>query len=124
MVLVTGPKRPDRRRQQLGARGEQRAAEWYEARGWTVLARNWRDGRRGEIDLIVGRDGVVVICEVKTRSSAAYGVPAEAVTPDKQARIRRLGAAWLAQADVGRAQVRFDVVAVLGDEIEVIEDAF
>ncbi|CAN5726689.1 YraN family protein [soil metagenome] len=121
---MTGAKRPDRRRQRLGAQGEQRAADWYAARGWTVLARNWRDGRRGEIDLIVARDGVVAVCEVKTRTSAAYGVPTEAVTPDKQARIRRLGAAWLAQADIGPAQVRFDVVAVLGDQIEVIEAAF
>lgn len=117
-------RQPDRRRQRLGAQGEQRAADWYAARGWTILARNWRDGRQGEIDLIVGRGGVVVVCEVKARTSAAFGVPAEAVTPTKQARIRRLAAAWLAQSEVRPAQVRFDVVAVLGDQIEVIEAAF
>lgn len=110
-------------RRARGQAGEDRAAQWYEAQGWTVLARNWRAGRQGELDLIVGRGGVVVVCEVKARRSAAYGVPAEAVTPAKQARIRRLAAAWLAENQV-RARVRFDVVAILGDDLTVIESAF
>jgi len=67
---------------------------------------------------------VVVICEVKTRRTAAFGVPAEAVTPAKQARIRRLAARWLAESDVRAREVRFDVVAILAGEVEVIEAAF
>ena len=118
-----GPRRTDPRRA-LGEQGEARAARWYEERGWTVLDRNWRDGRRGEIDLVVARDGVVVICEVKARTSAAFGLPAEAITPTKQARLRRLVGAWLAVHDVRARQVRFDVVAILGQEIQVIESAF
>jgi putative endonuclease len=110
-------------RRARGVAGEDRAAQWYTERGWTVLARNWRSGRLGELDLIVRRGDVVVVCEVKSRRTAAYGVPAEAVTPAKQARIRRLAAAWLAETHV-RAQVRFDVAAILGDDITVIESAF
>ena len=89
-----------------------------------MVDRNWRDGRRGEIDLVVERDGVLAFCEVKTRRSAAYGTPAEAVTPAKQARLRQLGAAWLAAHPGRRREVRFDVAAILAGEIEVIEAAF
>lgn len=89
-----------------------------------MLDRNWRDGRHGEIDLVVARDATIVFCEVKARRSAAYGTPAEAVTPAKQARIRRLGAAWLAAHVGSYREVRFDVVAILAGELEVIEAAF
>lgn len=115
-------------RQARGAYGERRAAEWYERQGYVVLDRNWRDGRSGELDLVAargaGRDRVVVVCEVKARASDAYGV-ADAVTPVKQARIRRLAAAWLAVHPEHRgAEVRFDVVTVTGARLEVIEAAF
>jgi putative endonuclease len=114
---------PDPRRAR-GVDGEARAARWYEDRGWEVLARNWRDGRNGEIDLVLGRGATIVFCEVKARRTAAFGSPAEAVTPTKQARIRRLASAWLAANEVRGVEVRFDVAALLGDELEVIEAAF
>jgi putative endonuclease len=113
-------------RRALGARGEEAAARWYEARGYRVLARNWRC-REGELDLILGRAGEVVFCEVKTRSSLAFGTPAEAVTRTKQRRLRTLAVRWLGEdgAGAGRgAALRFDVAAVLGDRVEVLEAAF
>ncbi|MEZ5182937.1 MAG: YraN family protein [Acidimicrobiales bacterium] len=114
-----------RGRQRLGAAGEERAARWYVAHGYEVVARNWRC-RDGELDLIVARDRTIVVCEVKTRSSLAYGHPAEAVTPTKQRRIRGLAARWLAEAEVPFRPdvVRFDVAAVLPREVSVIEGAF
>jgi putative endonuclease len=108
----------------VGTTGEDLAAAWYEARGYDVLARNWRC-REGELDLIVGQGRLYVFCEVKTRASDAFGVPAEAVTHDKQQRLRRLAARWLEDdAPALAREIRFDVAAVLGGVIEVIEGAF
>ena len=111
------------RRQALGARGEAQAAEWYEAHGYEVLARNWRC-RDGEIDLIVRRARTIVFCEVKTRTTDAFGFPAEAVTRAKRERLRRLAATWLEDAPIRPSGIRFDVAAILAGELEVIEGAF
>ena len=112
-------------RQALGARGEDQAAAWYRSQGYDIIARNWRC-KEGEIDLICAKDRCLVICEVKTRSSAAFGHPAEAVTPAKQQRLRVLATRWLADGEQGLrpTQIRFDVAAVLAGELDVIEAAF
>lgn len=111
-------------RRATGARGEEAVASWYEARGYEVLARNW-SCREGELDLIVRHGRVFVFCEVKTRATDAFGAPAEAVTRDKQMRLRRLAARWLEHdAPIRAREIRFDVAAVLDDQIEVLEGAF
>lgn len=114
-------------RQRLGARGEDRAADWYRAAGYEVVARNWRCAE-GELDLVVAQPGQLVFCEVKTRTSDRFGVPAEAVTSAKQRRLRTLAARFLAEhpQGVGSAarSIRFDVVAVTGSTVDVIEAAF
>jgi putative endonuclease len=107
----------------LGAAGEAAAAAWYVAQGYDVVDRNWRC-REGELDLVLSRDRVVVFCEVKARTSAAFGVPAEAVTPAKRKRIRQLASRWLEQASIRPRSIRFDVASVLAGELEVIEGAF
>jgi putative endonuclease len=111
-------------RRQLGAAGEAQAAAWYQANGYRVLDRNWRC-REGELDLVCRRGSVVVFCEVKSRSSAAFGHPAEAVTPAKQKRLRLLAVRWL-ESSTGSAgcSLRFDVASVLAGKLEVIQAAF
>jgi putative endonuclease len=95
----------------LGRYGEDLAARFLTSAGMDLLDRNWRCPH-GELD-IIARDGSdVVIVEVKTRRSCAFGPPAEAVTRDKLARLRRLAAAWLAQQELGFEGVRIDVVAI------------
>ena len=100
------------RRRALGRFGEAYAARHLVDRGMVVLDRNWRCDA-GEIDLVL-RDGrVLVVCEVKTRSSTAYGSPLEAVTSAKAERLRRLAARWLAEHRLRPDEVRIDLVGVL-----------
>ena len=74
---------------------------------------------------MAARGRVFVFCEVKARTTDAFGVPVEAVSHTKAARIRRLAARWLDEAAPRRArEIRFDVAAVLGDDLEIIEGAF
>jgi putative endonuclease len=107
-----------------GRYGEGRVARWYVAAGYEVVARNWRDGPRGELDLIVRRGDEIVVCEVKSRASNRFGTPAEAVDWRKQRRIRQLTAQWLREYDAGWVQVRFDVAEVVGTDVRLIEAAF
>ena len=101
-----------RQRSALGAYGEALAARHLVQQGMVLLDRNWRCDL-GEVDLVL-RDGrVLVVCEVKTRSSLAYGSPLEGVTEQKASRLRRLAARWLADHEVHPDEVRIDLVGVL-----------
>ncbi|MDQ0376710.1 YraN family protein [Amycolatopsis thermophila] len=105
----------------LGRKGEDVAARHLQRLGFVVLSRNWRC-RQGELDLVATDGRTLVICEVKTRTRESFGDPAEAVTEDKIARIRRLTGQWLSIHRVGWCRIRFDVIAVYaepGGEIRV-----
>lgn len=101
-----------RSKQALGAYGEAVAARHLVEAGLVVLDRNWRCDE-GEIDLVL-RDGpVLVVCEVKTRSSAGSGTPHQAVDEAKLARLQRLARRWMHAHGVHRDDVRVDLVAVV-----------
>ena len=112
------------RRQRLGRRGEELAANHLERHGWRIVERNFRT-RAGEIDLIASRSGTLAFCEVKTlvarRAPPNSGPvdPLECVGPAKRIRVRRMARAWLAQSRTGadpaarHADVRLDVIGVL-----------
>ncbi|MGQ0575395.1 MAG: YraN family protein [Pseudonocardia sp.] len=97
---------------ELGRRGEDLAVEYLRGRGLVVLSRNWRC-REGELDVVAVQAERLVVCEVKTRSCARFGEPAEAVTARKAVRIRRVTQAWLATHRVPWCEIRFDVLSVL-----------
>jgi putative endonuclease len=116
-------------RQQSGRRAEELAAEFLRAQGFEIVQRNYLR-RLGELDLIARRAELLVIAEVRTRASAAYGGAAASVDRRKQQRITRAARALLQQrADLARLAVRFDVIVVsdphgAAPRIEWIEHAF
>ena len=97
----------------VGNYGEGVATRLLTARGYVVIARNWRCSD-GEIDIVMRdpRRDELVFVEVKTRRSNRYGHPAEAVVGMKLARLRRLAARWLTEHEERAGGVRIDVVAV------------
>jgi len=99
-------------RQALGAYGESVAARHLVGQGMVLLERNWRC-EAGEIDLVLRDGAVLVVCEVKTRSSTSYGTPHEAITDAKLDRLRRLAMCWQAERGLDVPDVRIDLVAVL-----------
>ncbi|MEU3982213.1 YraN family protein [Streptomyces sp. NPDC026672] len=101
-------------RSALGKYGEDLAARRLSEAGMTVLERNWRSGRSGEID-IVARDGdTLVVCEVKTRRGGGYEHPMAAVTPEKATRLRDLAQRWIhTHGGAPPGGVRIDLVGVL-----------
>ncbi len=102
-------------RQILGRQGEDQACEHLERLGYRVLTRRHRT-RFGEIDIVAADDSTLVFCEVKTRRQGS-GAPWDALTPAKQAQVRRMAAAWLVET-TERPHVedlRFDAIGVVVD---------
>jgi len=102
--------------------------EYLRARGWEVLDHRFRMGRL-EVDLVVRRGRLVAFVEVKTRSGAGFGTPAEAVTWSKRREIVRVARAWMDRYGHAGDVYRFDVIGILGSEtgaarVQHIEDAF
>lgn len=100
---------------ELGRRGEDLAVRYLQQQGLVILSRNWRC-RHGELDVIGTEADVLVVCEVKTRSSARFGEPSEAVDHRKVGRIRRTAGEWLSRHQVRTwVAVRFDVISVVAE---------
>jgi putative endonuclease len=107
-----------------GLAAERRAARFYRLRGWTILGANvWAAGN--ELDLIARRGRQLRFIEVKEKRGPRFGDPLEMVTPEKQRRIRRAAASWLAaRPELSGLAIAFDVVAVREGKLVRVEDAF
>jgi putative endonuclease len=110
-----------------GTRGEELAAAYLERIGYRIIERNYRFDR-GEIDLIAQDGDELVFIEVKARRSGAFGLPQDAVTPQKEEQIKKVAEGYLFEHQIENQACRFDVVAIAyergGTDIELIRNAF
>ena len=102
---------PNRRNRSLGQYGETLAARALTRGGMVLLQRNWRSAT-GEIDLLLREGDVLVVCEVKTRTTDACGLPHEAVDEAKVARLRQVAEEWVRAHAAEPREIRVDLVAV------------
>ena len=111
----------------LGKKGEDIAAAFLEKKEYNILFRNYKCSF-GEIDIIAKHKKTLSFIEVKTRSTKKYGLPQEAVTPAKQAKISRVALEFVQRYKMENRAARFDVVSVQslndGSEVDLIENAF
>ena len=107
-----------------GAAYEKLAGAFLEQQGYKVIAYNFRC-RLGEIDVIAKDDGYLVFVEVKYRKTDEVGNPLEAVTKRKQQIISRVANYYCLTHGYGETEpCRFDVVAIWGERIKVVKNAF
>ena len=106
----------------LGAKGENRAANYLKANGYMIIERNFRTPFC-EVDIIARKGDILAFIEVKTRLSESFGRPCEAVTPAKQRLYLRAAEYYFSARPIDEI-VRFDVIEVFSDEINHIENAF
>ncbi|GAA1847884.1 YraN family protein [Microbacterium koreense] len=112
----------------LGRAGEERAAEYLHARGYTVLDRNWRC-QDGEVDIVAAHEADIVFVEVKTRRGFGFGHPFEAIDARKRTRMWRVAMAWIAahRHEMRGRKLRFAAVGLTGTDpatasLEMIAD--
>jgi putative endonuclease len=110
-------------RQRQGLAAERQAIQYLQTRGWWIAAHRFRMGRI-EIDLVARKGRLVAFIEVKARRSDAFGSPLEAVTGAKRREIVRAARAWVDRFGKPSDVYRFDCIALTGNVLEHVEDAF
>jgi putative endonuclease len=111
-------------RAKIGKDAEDRAAEYLKSQGLEILSRNFRR-RLGELDVIARAGDVLIIAEVRTRSSQGFGGAAASVDWVKQRKIVKAAHQLLqSEPQLAKLRVRFDVLVVTDEEVEWIKHAF
>lgn len=114
MIMVKSMDATKRNKRSFGNVGESIAVDYLRKNNYSILVRNYRVGRLGEID-IIARDGeYICFIEVKTRSSTIFGMPSEAVNFRKQENIRMLASIYLSNFKLHDNNIRFDIVEIIG----------
>lgn len=110
-------------KRRVGADYEKWACEYLTRYGYIIIERNFYCPA-GEIDIIARHDKYLVFIEVKFRKNRFKGSPLEAVSMQKQKRISKCALYYMKQYGLLDEAVRFDVVGILGEQVQVIQNAF
>ena len=110
-------------KREIGAKNEQKAGEFLQRQGYEILAYNVYC-RHGELDIVAKHGGYLVFVEVKYRGELLFGYPLEAVDAKKQKTICICALDYICQHGLGHLPVRFDVVSIVNEHVDVIQNAF
>lgn len=113
---------------ELGKKGEDRAAEHLQSKGYIILDRNYRF-MRAEVDIVAASNREIVFVEVKTRRTKTFGKPEDSVDDTKKKQLFKVAEAWLHERRMEGSPVRFDVVSIMNpgsteERIHHFEGAF
>ena len=106
-----------------GVKGEMLAEKYLKRQKYKIIAKNYKC-LVGEIDIIAKEKDVLVFVEVKYRENLNFGYPREAVTKQKQQKIKRSAEFYIMKNKIVNTEIRFDVVEIVFDEIAHIKNAF
>ena len=98
----------------IGTSGEEAASDYLSKVGYEIIARNYRVGRLGEIDIIARENEYICFIEVKTRKNYLFGTPSESVNWRKRESIKKLAWVFIKQNNLNGSNMRFDIVEVIG----------
>lgn len=107
----------------LGKRGENISVKFLKKQGYKIMERNYRCSL-GEIDIVAKDKNILCFVEVKTRETEEYGLPEEAIDWRKQKKLTKVALTYLKEKKIYKQDLRFDVVSVYPNHIELIKDAF
>lgn len=109
----------------IGGLGESQAVEYLKSKGYKIIETNFKC-RLGEIDIICfdKKTKTYVFVEVKTRSSAKFGLPREAVNSYKQNKIKLVATSYVTNNNLINQKLRFDVIEILDNNLTHIINAF
>lgn len=110
-------------KRKLGNDYERLAGKYLETKGYRILEYNFYS-RTGEIDIVALHNGYLVFVEVKYRKDNRKGYPLEAISLQKQRTISKCALYYMKKKGLSEMPVRFDVVGILGEEIQLVQNAF
>ena len=97
---------------ELGKWGEDQAVEYLQHKGYTIIERDWKSGKR-DLDIIAQDGNVIVFVEVKTRRNRLYGEPEESVDYHKLQNLQQAISHYVKFKHI-RQEIRFDIISIVG----------